>query len=42
MTWTKKEREDNKKAWEEYHKKREKRKETMKLIRFMRGDRKID
>lgn len=38
MAWTKKQAEENKKAWEKRHKEEEKRKKTMQLIRFMRGE----
>lgn len=38
MAWTKKEIEENRKAWEKRRKEEEKRKKTMQLIRFMRGE----
>ncbi len=38
MAWTKKEKEENCKAWKERKKEEEKRKKTMQLIRFMRGE----
>lgn len=38
MKWSKKQIEENRKAWEKHRKKEEKRKKTMQLIRFMRGE----
>lgn len=38
MAWTKKQIEENRKAWEKRKKEQEKHKKTMHLIRFMRGE----
>lgn len=38
MAMTKKEREENRKAWEEKEKRRKEKENTLKLIKFMRGD----
>ena len=41
MAWSKKQIEENRKAWEKRDKEKKKREKTMQLLRFMRGE-KID
>lgn len=38
MAMTKKQREENRKAWEKREREQKKRENTMQLIRFMRGE----